>query len=61
MLREEQAMIARTIGPIVSSMLPLSASFVPAVILTILAAREIELPNKETDGGEAYARNGTTA
>lgn len=42
--------MARTVGSIVSSMLALSASSVAAIILTILATREIEPPNKDTDG-----------
>jgi hypothetical protein len=41
-------MMGRTAISIVASMLALSASFIVAIIVTILVTREMELPQTET-------------
>jgi len=46
-------MIGRSVVSIVLSMLGLSASFVAAIIMTILVTREMESLNTEPDGPEA--------
>ena len=51
--REYIGMMGRTVRSIVLSIVALSGSFVPAIVLTILATRKIEPPNTETDGAEA--------
>jgi hypothetical protein len=43
-------MMGRTAISIVASMLALSASFIVAIIVTILVTREMELPQTETGG-----------
>jgi hypothetical protein len=49
---KEEAM-GRTAASIIITVLALSASFIAAIIVTILVTREMELTDTETDGAEA--------
>ena len=46
-------MMGRTVVSIILGMLWLSASFVVAIIVSILFTRDMELPETETDRSEA--------
>jgi hypothetical protein len=43
-------MMGRTVISIIASMLALSASFIVAIVVTILVTRKMELPRIETGG-----------
>jgi ABC-type proline/glycine betaine transport system permease subunit len=45
--------MARAAASFILSVMALSASFIVAIIVTILVTREMELTDTETDGAEA--------